>query len=76
MVRWVRLGETRLLDPFYEQTMQRVMMQPFHQLFRQEVWGGDDGGMDGGGSDGAVGGVDFSYVAVWVYVDGADAGGE
>ncbi len=36
VVRWVRLGETRLLDPFYEQTMQRVMMQPFHQLFRLE----------------------------------------
>ncbi len=35
-VRWTRLGERRLLDPFFEQTMQREMVHPFHHLFRLE----------------------------------------
>jgi hypothetical protein len=36
-VQWTMLGEERLLDPFFEQTMQRKMMQPFHQLFRRDT---------------------------------------
>lgn len=35
-VRWMLLGNERLLDPFFEQTIQRRMSQPFHLLFRQE----------------------------------------
>jgi hypothetical protein len=35
-VRWAMLGKKRLLDPFFEQTMQREMMHPFHHLFRLE----------------------------------------
>ena len=36
-VEWTLLGRHRLLDPFYEQTMQRQMMHPFHQLFRRDT---------------------------------------
>lgn len=36
-VEWTLIGSERLLDPFYEQTIQRQMMKPFHQLFRRET---------------------------------------
>lgn len=36
-VEWTLIGRERLLDPFFEQTMQRQMAQPFHQLFRRET---------------------------------------
>ena len=36
-MEWMLMGAGRLLDPFYAQTMQRQMMQPFHQLFRRET---------------------------------------
>ena len=36
-VEWTLLGRQRLLDPFYEQTMQQQMVNPFHQLFRRDT---------------------------------------
>jgi hypothetical protein len=36
-VEWTLLGSQRLVDPFFEQTLQRQMMHPFHQLFRRSV---------------------------------------
>lgn len=36
-VQWVLLREERLLEPFYNDTMRRVMRHPFHRLFRQET---------------------------------------
>ncbi len=37
VIQWALLGEERLLDPFFEQTLQRVMRRPFQQLFRRET---------------------------------------
>jgi hypothetical protein len=36
-VQWTLLGQQRLLDPFYEQALQRQMAHPFHHLFRRET---------------------------------------
>jgi hypothetical protein len=36
-VRWTLLGSERLLDPFFDQTLQRQMKHPFHQLFSRET---------------------------------------
>lgn len=36
-VEWILLGKERLLDPFFEQTLQRHMRHPFHHLFRRET---------------------------------------
>lgn len=36
-VEWILMGNERLLEPFFEQTLQRQMMNPFHQLFRRET---------------------------------------
>jgi hypothetical protein len=36
-VEWILLGNERLLDPFFEQTLQRHMRHPFHHLFRRET---------------------------------------
>ena len=35
-VEWTLLGSQRLLDPFFERTLDRQMSHPFHQLFRRE----------------------------------------
>ncbi len=36
-VEWILLGDQRLRDPFFEQTLQRRMQHPFHHLFRRET---------------------------------------
>lgn len=36
-VEWTLMGKERLLDPLFEQTMQRQMTKPFHQLFRRQT---------------------------------------
>ena len=36
-VEWTLMGRRRLAESFYERTLQRQMMQPFHQLFRRET---------------------------------------
>ena len=33
MVEWCHLGDLRLIDPFFEQTVDRAMRQPFNLLF-------------------------------------------
>lgn len=35
-VEWTLMGSQRLLDPFFERTLDRQMSHPFHQLFRRE----------------------------------------
>lgn len=37
LVEWARLGEVRLQDPFFEQTLGFVMGHPFNQLFRRRT---------------------------------------
>ncbi|MDE1156501.1 MAG: sulfotransferase [Acidobacteriaceae bacterium] len=36
-VRWTQLGTTRLLEPFFEETLQKQLNQPFHQLFARQT---------------------------------------
>jgi hypothetical protein len=36
-VVWVLMGDERLLDPFFEETVRRVMAKPFHKLFQRET---------------------------------------
>jgi len=36
-VEWTLMGERRLTEPFYDDSLQRQMTQPFHQLFRRET---------------------------------------
>jgi hypothetical protein len=36
-VAWTLMGTRRLVEPFYEGSLQRQMTQPFHQLFRRET---------------------------------------
>ena len=36
-VEWLLVGERRLLEPFFEQTLRDQMTHPFHQLFRRET---------------------------------------
>jgi hypothetical protein len=35
-VEWTLMGSRRLLDPFFEGTLDRQMSHPFHQLFRRD----------------------------------------
>ena len=35
-VEWTLMRRQRLLDPFFEETLQRQMMHPFHQVFRRD----------------------------------------
>jgi hypothetical protein len=35
-VEWTLMRRQRLLDPFFEETLQRQMMRPFHQVFRRD----------------------------------------
>jgi hypothetical protein len=35
-VEWTLMRQQRLLDPFFEETLQRQMMHPFHQVFRRD----------------------------------------
>jgi hypothetical protein len=35
-VEWTLMGKQRLLDSFFEETLQRQMMHPFHQVFRRD----------------------------------------
>jgi hypothetical protein len=36
VVEWTLMGKQRLLDSFFEETLQRQMMHPFHQVFRRD----------------------------------------
>jgi hypothetical protein len=36
-VEWTLMDRRRLVEPFFEQTMQSQMRHPFHQLFRRET---------------------------------------
>jgi len=36
-LEWCLLGKTRFTDPFFEQTVQRLMRHPFQHLFRQQT---------------------------------------
>jgi hypothetical protein len=36
-VEWTLMGRRRLLEPFFEQTLDSQMRHPFHQLFRRET---------------------------------------
>jgi hypothetical protein len=36
-VEWTLMGQRRLMEPFYDGSLQRQMTQPFHQLFRRET---------------------------------------
>src|SRR5450755_3500141 len=36
-VEWVRLGGERFIDPFFDDTIQRVLQHPFHQAFRRRT---------------------------------------
>jgi hypothetical protein len=36
-VEWTLMGARRLVEPFYEASLQRQMTQPFHQLFQRET---------------------------------------
>jgi hypothetical protein len=36
-VEWTLMGGRRLTEPFYDDSLQRQMTQPFHQLFRRET---------------------------------------
>ena len=35
-VEWTLMRRQRLLDPFFEETLQRQMMHPFHHVFRRD----------------------------------------
>ena len=36
-VEWTLMGQRRLVEPFFEQTMRSQMAHPFHQLFRRDT---------------------------------------
>src|ERR1019366_9608573 len=36
-VEWTLMERRRLVEPFFEQTLQGQMTHPFHQLFRRET---------------------------------------
>ncbi len=36
-VEWTLIGERRLVEPFFEETIRKQMAVPFHQLFRRET---------------------------------------
>jgi len=36
-VEWTLMGQRRLIEPFFAQTLRSQMLHPFHQLFRRET---------------------------------------
>lgn len=36
-LEWTLMGDRRLVEPFFEQTLQKQMGHPFHQVFRRET---------------------------------------